>query len=289
MQLTGKARLAGIMGWPVGHSRSPRLHGHWFARYGSTAPTCRCRCSRRISSWRFGRCRGSAFAAGTSRCRTRRRPAGWSTSWTRRGADRRRQHGAGARGRAHAGAEHATVWALSPICASRRPDWRPEPGRRCCSAPAGGPRRSAVALLDAGVPALRLANRSTVRAAAWPMNSPRSARWPRALGRARRRAGRRGAAGELHQPRHGGPAAARSVAGRPADPAVVADLVYVPLETPLLAAARARGHVAVDGLGMLLHQAVPGFAIGAGWRPRSTTSCARPCWPRARGAAPLGP
>ena len=34
MLLTGKARLAGIMGWPVGHSLSPRLHGHWFARYG---------------------------------------------------------------------------------------------------------------------------------------------------------------------------------------------------------------------------------------------------------------
>src|SRR5215813_2356092 len=40
---------------------------------------------------------------------------------------------------------------------------------------------------------------------------------------------------------------------------VVADLVYVPLVTPLLAAAKARGLVAVDGLGMLLHQAVPGF------------------------------
>src|SRR5262245_2224502 len=32
--LTGKARLAGVMGWPVTHSRSPRLHGHWFERYG---------------------------------------------------------------------------------------------------------------------------------------------------------------------------------------------------------------------------------------------------------------
>ena len=40
----------------------------------------------------------------------------------------------------------------------------------------------------------------------------------------------------------------------------VVDIVYVPLETPLLAAARARGMLAVDGLGMLLHQAVPGFA-----------------------------
>jgi shikimate dehydrogenase len=42
--------------------------------------------------------------------------------------------------------------------------------------------------------------------------------------------------------------------------AAVADIVYAPLETPLLAAARARGLRTVDGLGMLLHQAVPGFA-----------------------------
>jgi shikimate dehydrogenase len=52
--------------------------------------------------------------------------------------------------------------------------------------------------------------------------------------------------------------------------AVVADLVYVPLETPLLAEARARGHRAVDGLGMLLHQAVPGFQRWFGVRPEVT-------------------
>ena len=49
--------------------------------------------------------------------------------------------------------------------------------------------------------------------------------------------------------------------------AVVADLVYAPLETGLLAAARARGNVAVEGLGMLLHQAVPGFAHWGGVTP----------------------
>lgn len=52
---------------------------------------------------------------------------------------------------------------------------------------------------------------------------------------------------------------------------VVADLVYVPLETGLLAAARARGLRTVDGLGMLLHQAVPGFAHWFGRTPRVTT------------------
>ncbi|MGX5831583.1 shikimate dehydrogenase [Mesorhizobium sp. 43Arga] len=54
------------------------------------------------------------------------------------------------------------------------------------------------------------------------------------------------------------------------DHAVVTDLVYVPLETPLLAAARARGLTTVDGLGMLLNQAVPGFEHWFGVRPRVT-------------------
>ncbi len=52
--------------------------------------------------------------------------------------------------------------------------------------------------------------------------------------------------------------------------AVVNDIVYVPLETPLLAAARRAGHLAVDGLGMLLHQARPGFAAWFGVEPEVT-------------------
>lgn len=64
--------------------------------------------------------------------------------------------------------------------------------------------------------------------------------------------------------------------GLPADPAglpdhaIVTDIVYVPLETPLLAAAKARGLKTVDGLGMLLHQAVPGFERWFGRRPEVT-------------------
>lgn len=63
----------------------------------------------------------------------------------------------------------------------------------------------------------------------------------------------------------------------PADPsllskhAIVTDIVYVPLETPLLAAARRLGLEAVDGLGMLLHQAVPGFERWFGRRPAVTS------------------
>ena len=67
----------------------------------------------------------------------------------------------------------------------------------------------------------------------------------------------------------------------PAD-AVVADIVYSPLETELLAAARARGNRIVDGLGMLLHQAVPGFERWFGVRPEVTPAL------RAHVAATLG-
>jgi shikimate dehydrogenase len=65
--------------------------------------------------------------------------------------------------------------------------------------------------------------------------------------------------------------------GLAADPArlpghaIVTDIVYVPLETPLLAAARQRGLKTVDGLGMLLHQAVPGFEHWFGLRPEVTS------------------
>ena len=58
--------------------------------------------------------------------------------------------------------------------------------------------------------------------------------------------------------------------GRLPSHAVVADLVYVPLDTPLLAAARADGLRTADGLGMLLHQAVRGFELWFGRRPEVT-------------------
>lgn len=63
---------------------------------------------------------------------------------------------------------------------------------------------------------------------------------------------------------------------------LVTDIVYVPLETPLLAEARALGLRTVDGLGMLLHQAVPGFEAWFGVRPQVTPTL------RARIEATLG-
>ena len=69
---------------------------------------------------------------------------------------------------------------------------------------------------------------------------------------------------------HGQPALELDI-GRLPQHAVVADLVYVPLETPLLLAAKARGLKTADGLGMLLHQAVRGFELWFGQRPQVTS------------------
>ena len=68
---------------------------------------------------------------------------------------------------------------------------------------------------------------------------------------------------------HGQPSLAIDVGLLPRH-AVVADLVYVPLQTPLLSAAQARGLQTADGLGMLLHQAVRGFELWFGQRPQVT-------------------
>ena len=57
--------------------------------------------------------------------------------------------------------------------------------------------------------------------------------------------------------------------------AAVCDIVYNPLETPLLAAARKRGNTAIDGLGMLLHQAVPAFEAFYGMRPQVSNELRR--------------
>ena len=75
-----------------------------------------------------------------------------------------------------------------------------------------------------------------------------------------RRARRRGHADQHHQPGHGRRAAARAGARHICrTSALVSDIIYIPRETPLLAAARKRGNPAVNGLGMLLHQARPAF------------------------------
>jgi shikimate dehydrogenase len=162
------------------------------------------------------------------------------------------------------------------------------PGWQAASGPAvvlgaGGAARAVVAaLLDAGAPEIRLVNRTRARAEALAEalggSLDGSLGGPLAIADwSERHARLRDAALLVNTTTLG------MADGQPLDldldrlpgAALVNDIVYTPLETPLLAAARARGNPVVDGLGMLLHQARPGFAAWFGVEPEVTEELRR--------------
>src|SRR4029077_6014585 len=146
------------------------------------------------------------------------------------------------------------------------PLWRAKNGAAVILGAGGAARAIAVALLDAGVGELRLGNRTLARAEALAAEFGNRVK---AVGWAERSAALKDAGLLVNSTTlgmSGQPGLEIDLKHLPAA-AIVYDIVYVPLETPLLAAARKRGHVAVDGLGMLLHQALPGFAAWFGITP----------------------
>lgn len=269
MLLSGKARLAGVIGWPVSHSLSPRLHGHWLARHGIDGAYLPLPVRPEDV--------GLAF-----RALPRLGFLGWNVTVPHKEAAFRL---VGERDPAalRMGAVN-TVLVLEGgrtrglntdglgFLASLRvqaPAWRPAAGPVVLVGAGGAARAVAVALIEAGVPGLRLTNRTQARAEALAgeladLGRPVEAvSWPR---RAEALAGAALLVNATSLGMTGQPPLDLPLDALPRS-AVVADLVYVPLETPLLATARRRGHVVVDGLGMLLHQAVPGFAHWGGCVP----------------------
>jgi shikimate dehydrogenase len=145
----------------------------------------------------------------------------------------------------------------------------------------GGARAVVAALADAGVPEIRLVNRHRDRAAALAaaLGGPLEiVAW---ADRAAALAGAALLVNTTSLGMAGQPPLALALDALPGT-AVVCDIVYAPLETPLLAAARARGNPVVDGLGMLLHQGRQGFAAWFGVLPEVTPAL------RAAVAASLG-
>jgi shikimate dehydrogenase len=135
---------------------------------------------------------------------------------------------------------------------------------------AGGSSRAVVfGLIERGIKRVHLANRTMERARALADqfgNSVQAITWD-AINEVLPRAGLLVNTTSLGM--HGQPPLELDVGLLPSN-AIVADLVYVPLETALLKAARQRGLKTADGLGMLLHQAVRGFELWFGQRPQVT-------------------
>ncbi len=262
--LTGAAKVSGIMGWPVSHSRSPAIHGHWLARYGidgayipySVRPEDGYDAIRMLPRLGFSGTnvtlphKETALRAVDETDSVARRIGAVNTVVARED------------GSLHGGNTDAYGF-LEHLRASA-PDWRP--GVAVVLGAGGSARAVAAALVDAGASEVRLANRTAERAerVAGTVGGPIvPVAWEE-------RSAALDGAGLLVNTTSlgmtGGPPLEIALDALPAG-AVVDDIVYAPLETPLLAAARRRGLAAVDGLGMLLHQARPGFAAWFGTDP----------------------
>ena len=262
--LTGAAKVAGIMGWPVSHSRSPAIHGHWLARYGidgayipfSVRPEDGYDAIRMLPRLGFSGTnvtlphKETALRAVDEADPVARRIGAVNTVVA---CEDGSLHGSNTD--AYGFLEHLRASA---------PEWRP--GVAVVLGAGGSARAILAALIDAGASEVRLANRTAERAArvAEEIGGPVVAvAWDE------RNAALDGAGLLVNTTSLGmtGSLPLEIALDALAEGAVVNDIVYVPLETPLLAAARRRGLAGVDGLGMLLHQARPGFSAWFGTDP----------------------
>ena len=269
MMISGKARLAGVMGWPVDHSRSPRLHNFWLREYGidgAYVPLA-------VNPDRFDaalRALVDLGFAGTNVTVPHKEAAFRAVDERDPISDR-----IGAvntivvQPDGRLAGSNTDAFGFFESLRARAPAWVPEGGPAVVLGAGGASRAVLTALQDAGVPEIRLINRTLERArdVAAEFGDPvQAVAWDE---RHDALAGSSLLVNTTTLGMNGQPALELVLDALPVD-AVVNDIVYVPLETPLLAAAGARGNVTVDGLEMLLQQARPGFAAWFGREPAVT-------------------
>lgn len=272
--LSGGARLAGVIGWPVAHSLSPRLHGYWLQRYGidgayvplAVRPGALAAALEGLVALGF---RGAnvtvphkeaAAAAAGSLSETARRIGAVNTLVV--GEDGKLR---GDNTDAFGFAENLKAAGITIA----------ERHAAAAVIGAGGAARAVVvALADAGVAEIRLINRTRERAQAVAASIGQPVTVVDWHERGDALAGAALVVNATVLGMTGQPPLDLHLDALPRG-AVVTDLVYAPLCTPLLAAAQARGHRTVDGLGMLLHQARPGFRAWFGIDPEVTSALRR--------------
>ncbi len=266
MILTGKANIAGVVGWPVGHSRSPRLHGYWIEHYGIDGayiplPVSPEHFEQALAGFQAAGFRGvnvtvphkeRAFIACDTLDDDAKRIGAVNTI-TFGPEDAIRGSNTDAFGFME-NIKQTAAW----------------PGGVAVVLGAGGASRAiCVALIDAGATEIRLLNRTRARAESladefgtlisvydWENRSDAQSEVSLLVN-------------STSLGMTGQPPLDISLEALPTS-AIVNDIVYAPLQTPLLAQACARGNIVVDGLGMLLHQARPGFESWFGVAPQVT-------------------
>jgi len=261
--------LAGVMGDPVMHSRSPKLHNYWLAKYGLSGVYV-----------------PLAITAGQLRAALRALPAlgfsGCNLTIPHKEAALEivdqidplaRRIGAvncvvvAADGSLE-GQNHDAFGYIESV-REAQPSWRADRGPIIVIGAGGGARAVLVSLIDAGASEIRLVNRTLARAKSLARELGGSII---ALNWQEREVALEDAAMLINatsQGMVGEPPLDLALDSLPVS-ALVSDIIYIPCETALLAAARKRGNQTVNGLGMLLHQARPAFHAWFGIMPEVT-------------------
>lgn len=265
---------AGVMGWPVDHSRSPALHEYWLKTYGIDGSYLRLpippeKLAAALSELHDKGFKGvnltvphkeTALALVDELSSEAKRIGAINTVFV------------AADGRLH-GTNTDSYGFISNLHAAA-PSLVLQNGVAVVLGAGGAARAICVALQDAGVGEIRVINRTTARAEslARTLGSPLTVYAWTDYAAAFKDAALLVNTTTLGM--KGQPPLEVDLQTLPPQ-AVVNDIVYVPLETPLLTAARMRGNLVVDGLGMLLYQAQPGFAGWFGVRPDVTPALRR--------------
>jgi shikimate dehydrogenase len=261
--------LAGVMGWPVMHSRSPALHNYWLAKHGLAGSYLPLAIKqdglraalRALPALGFAGCnltiphKEAALAIVDTLDPVARRIGAMNCVVV--AADGSLE-----------GYNHDAFGYVHSILEAK-PDWRPDTGPIVVIGAGGGARAVLVSLIDRGAREIRLINRTPARAQLLQkeLGGPiRAVPWDD------RHAALAGAAmlvNTTNQGMVGEPPLELALDHLPTG-ALVSDIIYIPRETALLAAARRRGNPTVNGLGMLLHQARPAFRAWSGIMPEAT-------------------
>jgi shikimate dehydrogenase len=258
--------LAGVVGWPIAHSRSPRLHGHWLRRYridGYYIPIA-------LTPDDFAAGLRAAQALGFRGLNVTIPHKEAALALSTEASPRAAAIGAantltfGPDGAVHA--DNTDGYGFIANLRQHAPAWHAGTGPALVLGAGGSARAIVAALIAEGAPEVRVVGRTRPRAEALRAHfGPRIVvlDW----------AERTDAASDAATIVNATPLGMASntelplaLEGLPAS-ALVTDLVYGGEPTPFVTAARQRGLTAVDGLGMLLHQAAPGFESWFGVPP----------------------
>ncbi len=275
MSIAGNATLAGVMGWPIAHSLSPRIHNYWLREMGidgayvplAVAPENLADALHAMPKLGFAGVnitiphKEAALAAlnhGDNHVDDLARRIGAVNTVT-----------VGSDGRLTG--TNTDGFGFMENLRDHAPDLELDSGRVVVLGAGGAARGVIAGLIDAGARDICILNRTQARAdvLAADLGQEAAIRVTGWESRTEVLAGAVLLVNTTSLGMTGAGALDLSLDALPAA-AAVADVVYTPLETPLLAAARGRGNVAVDGLGMLLHQARPGFAAWFGSEPQVT-------------------